>query len=395
MGRKNLYDVIFAGGGLMGCAIAYNLLKRDPTLSVLIVERDSTYAKSSTVLSDGNIRVQFNLPANIEMSLYGLEVLSTFSEEFATADHVPDLGFRQQGNLYLVDSASEEFARSGLALQRSLGADVVWVEREEIAKLYPLYQLTDDVVGATYGRKDGSMSPLDVLLGYRRKAVSLGATIVEDAVTRLLSTGKQMTGVEVASGDIYHSNIVFNVTGAWAPLLAEPLGIDLPILSVKREVYNVRIHRSTEGVLPMLLLPNGQYLFHEGAGNFEVGGAQPNDPVTYDDFSYSKENFEANLWEGFVNYLPDFDRLKVVSGWGGLYAMNTLDHNAILGEWPTKKGYYCANGFSGHGFQQCFAVGRYLAEMVLGADHALDLSVFSPQRILDNQPVYENPARLI
>lgn len=395
MGTSNHYDVILAGGGIMGCAIAYNLLKRDPNLSVLIVERDLTYANSSTVLSDGNIRVQFNLRANIEMSLYGLQVLSTFSEEFALEDHVPDISFRQQGNLYLVGAEGEEFARNGVALQQSLGAEVEWVEREEIIDLFPLVQLTDHVVGATYGRKDGSMSPLDVLLGYQRKAVSLGATILEDVVTRLLRTGSQMAGIEVASGDKYHSSVVFNVAGAWAPLLAGPLGINLPISSIKREVYNVQINRSIDGILPMLLLPNGQYLFHEGAGNFEVGGAKPDDPITYDDFSYSKARFEEFLWEGFVKYLPDFDRLKVVSGWGGLYAINTLDHNAILGEWPTLKGYYCANGFSGHGFQQCHAVGRYLAEMVLGETHVLDLSIFSPQRILDNNPVLENPARLI
>ena len=395
MHRSNHYDVILAGGGIMGCAIAYNLLKRDPNLSVLIIERDLTYANSSTVLSDGNMRVQFNLRANIEMSLYGLEVLSTFSEEFATKDHVPDIAFRQQGNLYLVGAEGEDFARNGVALQQRLGADVEWVEREQIADLFPLVQLTDDVVGASYGPEDGSMSPLDVLLGYQRKAVSLGATILEDIVTRLRRSGNQMTGVEVASGDVYHSNVVFNVAGAWAPLLAAPLGIDLPINSVKREVYNVQINRSIDGILPMLLLPNGQYLFHEGAGNFEVGGAQPDDPTTYDDFSYSKARFEKALWAGFVEYLPDFDRLKVVSGWGGLYAINTLDHNAILGEWPTMKGYYCANGFSGHGFQQSHAVGRYLAEMVLGEMHVLDLSIFSPQRILDSSPVFENPARLI
>lgn len=395
MGTGKLYDVIFAGGGIMGCAIAYNLLKRDPNLRVLIVERDLTYANSSTVLSDGNIRVQFNLRANIEMSLYGLEVLATFSEEFATEDQLPDIAFRQQGNLYLISSEAEEYARKGVALQRSLGADVVWVEREDIADLFPLIRLTDDVVGATYGRKDGSMSPLDVLLGYQRKAVSLGAAILEDTVTRLHRTGNQMTGIEVASGDVYHSNVVFNVTGAWAPLLATPLGIDLPIISIKREVYNVQINRTIDGILPMLLLPNGQYLFHEAAGNFEVGGAQPDDPITYDDFGFSKARFETALWEGFVEYLPEFDRLKVISGWGGLYAINTLDHNAILGEWPTINGYYCANGFSGHGFQQSHAVGRYLAEMVLGESHVLDLSIFSPQRILDNSPVFENPARLI
>jgi glycine/D-amino acid oxidase-like deaminating enzyme len=53
------------------------------------------------------------------------------------------------------------------------------------------------------------------------------------------------------------------------------------------------------------------------------------------------------------------------------------------------------NGFSGHGFQQCHAVGRYLAEITLGRTPTLDLSIFSPQRLLDNTPVYENSQRIV
>jgi hypothetical protein len=41
------------------------------------------------------------------------------------------------------------------------------------------------------------------------------------------------------------------------------------------------------------------------------------------------------------------------------------------------------------------AVGRYLSELILDSEVSLDLSLFSPQRILDNQPVYENPHKLV
>ena len=389
------FDVILAGGGIMGCAIAYNLLKRDPQLRVLIVERNSTYAQASTTLSDGNTRTQFNLQANIEMSLYGLEVLATFAEEFATADHVPDIGFRQQGNLYLVNEAGRAAAQQGVALQQSLGCDVVWLEPEQIRQHYPLLQVPNDVVGATFGAKDGTMSPLDVLMAYRRKAIALGAMVVEAEISALLKNGQQMSGLRTASGDVYHSDTVFNVAGAWAPLLAEPLGVHLPIQPIKRQVFAVALDVRFDHILPLLLLPTGQYVIHEGDGSFITGGSRPDDPVTYDDFSWGYGRFENYLWEGLINYLPDFDRLKVTNGWAGLYAVNTFDGNAILGEWPTLKGYYCANGFSGHGFQQCHAIGRYLAELILGQPHALDLSIFSAQRILDNKPVYENPARLI
>lgn len=391
MNTNKNYDVIFAGGGIMACATAYNLLKRDNSLQILIVERDSTYDRSATVRSDGNMRIQFNLEANIRISQYGMEVMKTFSEEFG----VPDVGFRQQGNLYLVDEPGRAMAESGLAIQQSLGCDVEWLNREQIVKEYPLLRLPDNVVGATLGRKDGSMSPRDVLLAYRKKAVELGSTIIEAEVAELLAEGQQMTGVRTTNGDVYHSPIVFNSAGSWAKPLAEPLGVALPVSSIKREVYAVEVDVHHERILPMLLLPTGQFIFHEGGGSFVTGGSRPDDPITYDDFSWTKARFEAYMWENLATYLPNFDRLRVVSGWAGLYAVNTFDGNAILGEWPSLKGHYCVNGFSGHGFQQAHAVGRYLAELVLGLPHALDLSVFSASRIVENKPVYENPSRLI
>ena len=57
MDETTRYDVIMAGGGLMGCATAYYLLQADPTMKVAIVEMDPDYTRNSTVFSDGNMRV--------------------------------------------------------------------------------------------------------------------------------------------------------------------------------------------------------------------------------------------------------------------------------------------------------------------------------------------------
>ena len=76
-------------------------------------------------------------------------------------------------------------------------------------------------------------------------------------------------------------------------------------------------------------------------------------------------------------------------GWAGLYAVNTVDSNAILGPWPEMSGLFLANGFSGHGLQQAPAVGRYLAELILQKPVTLDLSVFCADRILENRPLTE------
>ena len=64
--------------------------------------------------------------------------------------------------------------------------------------------------------------------------------------------------------------------------------------------------------------------------------------------------------------------------------------NAILGEWPELPGFHLANGFSGHGLQQAPAVGRYLTELILRRPVTLDLSIFSPERILTGTPLSED-----
>lgn len=390
----NTYDVIIIGGGVMGCATAYYLLKYDPRLNVVILEMDSTYAKSSTVLSDGNTRVQFNIKENIQMSQYGLEVLKTFGAEMEVEGVRPDPAFRQQGNLFVLDEASRDESHDGWLLQTSLDGIVYWLTPEDVQREYPLYNLKDCVAG-TLGPLDGTMSPMGLLAGYKQKVVALGAKFIQAEAVEILKTANQITGVKLASGATLNSQVVMNAAGAWAPKIAKTVGVELPILPTKRQVTIVDTNIRPEKTLPALFLPSGLYVIHEGEGLFMVGKSFADDPVGYDDFRWDRIKFEEAVWPELVDYLPEFDRLKILRGWAGLYEVNTLDGNAILGEWPELKGFYLANGFSGHGFQQCHAVGRYIAELMLKKTPALDLSIFSPQRILENKPVFESKRKII
>jgi len=387
------YDVILAGGGVMGCAAATYLLQADERLKVAIIEMDPTYARSSTTLSDGNIRVQFNLKENILISLYGLACLRTFAEDMIVDGERPDIAFRQQGNLFLVGEDGRAEAKLGLARQRELGCQVEWLSPAEVSQRYPLLQSLD-YAGATFGAQDGTMDPHAVLLAFKKKAVSLGASFIQGEVVELLQANGRATGVRLASGDRLAAKAVINSAGAWAPRLAQTAGIDLPVQPVKRQVFVVETVARPQEILPLILLPSGLYLIHEHGGHFMCGKSLPDDPVGFE-FSWDQNIFAEELWPELVDYIPTFDRLKVTSGWAGLYAVNTLDGNTILGQWPEIQDLYLVTGFSGHGFQQCFAAGRYLAELILDRPPTLDLAIFSPARILENKPVFENASRLI
>jgi glycine/D-amino acid oxidase-like deaminating enzyme len=79
--------------------------------------------------------------------------------------------------------------------------------------------------------------------------------------------------------------------------------------------------------------------------------------------------------------MPCFHQLRLERGWAGLYDMNVVDRNAILGAHPEVGGLFCIAGFSGHGFQQAPAAGRGMAERICrGRFHTLDLSPLTPAR---------------
>jgi glycine/D-amino acid oxidase-like deaminating enzyme len=381
------YDVIIIGGGIMGSATAYNLMKADNTLRVAVIERDPSYARSSTTLSMSNVRIQFSLKENIQISQYTFEILERFEDEMAIEDRKPKIYYHREGNLFLVDHENQGTAADALELQKELGCRIEWWSPEKIKRFYGLYE-PGSLLGGTYGPDDGHIDAYAMLMAYKAKAKFLGAVYLEDEITEIKKAVGKISGVAVASGQNLSAEFVVNCAGAWAAQIAATAGVKLPVVPIKRQVFALDTAVKPDGPLPLTVLPSGLYFRTDTGGVLLLGKSMAEDPEGFD-FSWDEKRFMEILWPELAEFVPAFDRLKLVRGWAGLYAVNTLDGNAILGEWPKIRGLYLANGFSGHGLQQAPAVGRYLSELILDNPISLNLAIFSPQRILENQPVSE------
>ncbi len=388
MDSSTLYDVIIVGGGIMGSTTAYYLTKKDPQLKVAVIERDLAYTRASTTLSMVNARIQFSLRQNIQISQYAFDVLERFEEDMTVAGNRPHIAYHREGNLFVVEDAAVGDAKSAMAMQQALGCQVDWWTPDEIKARYPLYD-PQGLAGGTFGAQDGHFDAYAVLMGYKANARAQGAVYVEDEVTALCVDNGQINGLKTASGATYTSSVVVNCAGAWCTELARTARVDLPVDPVKRQCFCVDPAVKPDGPLPLTVLPSGFYFRTETGGMVLLGKSMPDDPVGYD-FTWDQHRFMDELWLELAEFVPAFERLKLIRGWAGLYAVNTLDGNAILGEWPEIKGFYLANGFSGHGLQQGPAVGRYMSELIVGETPRLDLSIFDPQRILEGKPLSES-----
>lgn len=387
-------DVLIVGGAANGWATAHHLKRLDPDATVTVVERDPTLARSSTMLSDGNVRIQFNLEENIRISQYAMECLEDFAETMAVGDFRPDPQMRKQGNLFLVDAEGREAALAGLANQQHLGCDSIWLDMEDIVSRHPALATTG-LVGGTFGPSDGSVDPNAVVEGYRRTALASGAQAVAGEVVSLVVSGDRVSGARMGDGRTMTADVVVVAAGAWSAGLLRTVHVEVPVDPVMRTVYVVSGEVEGAASLPSFFLPSGVYVLPEHGNTFFMAWSTDADPVGFDFTPAPRSRFYEVIWPELAATLPAFDRLEVVRSWAGLYAQNRLDANAIVGEWPEIRGLFMATGFSGHGFQQCHAVGRHLAELVTGSTPSLDLSRLGPERIIAGEPLYEHAGRII
>jgi FAD-dependent oxidoreductase domain-containing protein 1 len=383
--------VVIIGGGAIGSAIAYFLTaeSKAEAFEVTVVERDFSYTQASSALSASSIRQQFSTAINIEMSLYGIGFFRTLGETLRVGDNVPDIGLVEPGYLYLASPAGAEVLRENHAMQKAHAVDVALMTPGELKARFP-WIATEGVALASLGLSgEGWYDGYSLLQAFRKKAVSQGARYVQAHATGFQRDGRAVTGVQLDGGTALPADVVVDAAGAWAAKVAGWAGIDLPVRGRRRSVFSFSCPDKLPGC-PLVIDTSGIWLRPEGR-QFICGFAPPADQDP-DDMPLEVEHdaFERIVWPALAARVPAFEAVRMTGAWAGYYEMNVFDHNAILGLHPACDNLYFANGFSGHGLQQCPAAGRGVAELIrFGEYRSLDLSALSFARVLANRPLLE------
>ncbi len=359
-------EMIIIGGGIMGVATAYFLAKRGHR-DVLLLERD-LLAQASTGLCVGGIRQQFSHPSNILLSQETIRLLRHFEEEFDTC-----IDFHQVGYLFLTKEQKtwRAFCEC-VKIQRRFGVPVEILAPEEVKRRWP-YLEAKNLKGGIFGPEDGYVDPYDVTMAIAKKARKMGIFIREKTeVLDIRLKNGQIEGVETAQGFI-SSKIIVNAAGAWGGEIARMAGIDLPVRPFRRQVFITKAFDDIPRPVPMIIDQDTQFYIRGYAPGILMGMTDLDEPSSF--HTHVDREFLERVTATALETAPVMERAEILRGWGGLYAM-TPDENPIIGGFPETEGFFCATGFSGHGFQHGPAVGRILSELILDGKTGFDLSPF-------------------
>ena len=387
------YDVVIAGGAVMGSSIACHLAA-DPNFSgrILVIERDRTYASAASALSASSIRQQFSQPVNIRISMAGIEVLRRIEEHLGVEGDTPAIGLHEGGYLYVAHEEGMRVLEENHQAQAREGADIALLDADALAARFPWLSLADGIVGGSFGLSgEGWFDGYGLMQAFARKARALGVDYRQAEVTDVVRVGARIEAVVLSDGSRIACGSLVNACGAWgARTLAGQCGVPIPVYAKKRSVFSFTCKDRLAG-FPLLIDTSGVWCRPEGEGY--IAGYSPDDDSETDegrDFEVNWSEYEEVIWPNLAARIPAFEAIRPGRAWAGHYDMCLLDHNAIVGRLGDLANGYIAAGFSGHGLQQSPAVGRGIAELIVhGAYRSLDLSDLGHERIIAGRPLRE------
>ncbi|MFC7518824.1 NAD(P)/FAD-dependent oxidoreductase [Herbaspirillum sp. GCM10030257] len=386
---RTRYDVLIAGGGIVGSYVAYYLKQRAPAMEVAVIEPDPTYEFASTVRASGGARRLFSCPENIEMSNFSIERIKKFSEEMAIGDDSAPIDWVEQGYLFIVSGAGAlRVLEENTLVQQSFGADTRMLDREGLRQLLPSMYV-DDLDGAAYSPRDGWCDPNSFLQGTRKKARSLGVEFISDRVSGFNISGDRITSASLSSGPVLNADFFVNAAGAWSGQVSALAGMYLPVSPLRRFEHYFTGHRQIE---PLPYVKDLHRLAFRSEGQGFSGGLVNSDEPRGFNFDVDHNYFNEVVWPALAHRFPTaFEGARCHRTWSGLYEQCELDGNPIIGNWiGNHENFFVVTGFSGHGMMHAPAAGRGIAELIdKGRFETIDLSRFSYARVLKHEPYPE------
>jgi sarcosine oxidase subunit beta len=193
----------------------------------------------------------------------------------------------------------------------------------------------------------------------------------------LSASGDRVIKIITPAGEV-ETDVFVNAAGPFAARIGDMLGLDLPIVPLRRQMLVTSPLPEVPPDFPFVIdFGNSLYFHREGPGLL-TGQSNPSERPGFDesvDLDWEQQHLAAA-----VQRMPLLERAGLAHHWAGLYEMSP-DAHPLIGRLEPFSNADIVAGFSGHGFMHGPIAGKLLAELILdGATSTLDISVLDPNR---------------
>ena len=362
-------DVVIVGGGVMGCAIAYNLAKEG--LKPVVIEKSDIGGEESGA-NGGGVRQSARNLKEMPLAMESVRLFGELHEELGL-----DVEYVRKGNLRLCTTPQDvENMRKSVENQKAAGLELEMLDRKQVLEINP--HVGESVLGATFCPTDGHANPLLVTYGFFKKAKSLGARFFTREEVKDIVLRKGRVAAVVTDKQRIETDLVVNAAGMAGRKIANMAGLDFPVKPVFTEVL------ITEALPPLFpqMLGQARGLFYGRQtvhGSFFMGGFVGTEEFIYREGKPLFNFIGPAISRLVIEHLPVLKDLHVVRTWSGIIDQ-TSDSIPVLGLTAEVPGFVFCTGFSGHGFGLAPVIGRLMCELIMDCQVSLPIKDFCYSR---------------
>jgi glycine oxidase len=365
------YDVIIAGGGIIGGAIAFELAQRK--LSVLVLDSQPPGQEASWAAA-GMLSPAPDSRDAIPLVPLGRASLQIYPEFVAAIEEASGekVGYRPHGALgTLFDQAAERELSTLIALHHGLGLDTEVLRVEEAFELEP--HLSRDLGAAALLRREACVDNRALTRAVLGAIDARGVEIRSDcAVGSVLRAAKRCAGVIAAGKRIEAKNVVI-AAGCFSSSI-EGVAQYAPTRPVRGQMVALHSERVEIGYV---LRSERGYIVPRGSGRCVVGS-------TLENVGFEKRVTPegiGKLLATAIEIIPALAGAAIQETWCGLRP-DTPDHLPIIG--PTDiEGLLIATGHFRNGILLAPITARLLADWITGQQTSISWDAFSPMRFTE------------
>ena len=362
-------DILVVGGGVIGCAIAYELAKAG--LAVTLVERGTPGCEASSA-GAGMVAPQAESSAASPRLGLGLASKALYADlALELRERIGlDIEYETGGNLHcFLDEGDEAVGRAACAWQREAGLKAELLSRADALALEP--DLSPEVRGALFLPEDHWVNNPRLVTALAGAAALEGVRFITGEATAFLRAGDRVTGAQVGEDQV-RAAVVVLAAGAWSGQLAATAGLRLPVGPVRGQIVCLegipRRHRH-------LLHIKDHYLVSRVNGEILIGAS-----VEWAGFAKQvTAEYVRSALDAAIRLAPALARLPIKATWAGFRPW-APDELPIIGAWPGLDGLVVATGHFRNGILLAPITGRLIRELLVDHAPSLDLTPFLPDR---------------
>lgn len=382
---KDSYDVVIIGGGAHGLACAYYLAKHHNITNVAVVEK-AYLGSGGSGRNTAIIRSNYLTPEGILFYDESVKLYEDMSQELDF-----NVMFSQRGHLTLAHTdASLRTMRWRAEVNQLQGVNSRVIYPDEIKKLAPFMDVSDHprypVMGALYHPPGGIIRHDAVVWGYAREADKRGVHLHQKTeVTGIETQNNRVVAVKTNRGTI-KTGTVLNATAGWCALIADMVGVKLPI---ETRPLQACVTEPLKPFLDVVVVSGTLHFYLSQSDRGEVVMGAEVDPFT----SYSMDstlNFVEGLAGHVLELFPSLAPVRLLRQWAGLCDM-TPDYSPIMGFTPVE-GFLVDVGWGTYGFKASPVSGKRMAELIATQRTPDLIAPFSYDRFADGKLVGEKGA---